>query len=425
MGQMPKKSKALSPLAVKRLDAGVHAVGGVPGLHLQVRETGGRSWLLRAVIGGRRREMGLGPYPEVGLADARAEAARVRALIRSGRDPISERKEARAALVAAARRGKTFSEVVDEYAAEKLTELKEEKYRAQWLGSVKKYAIPHLGKTPVKDIGLDQILRVLSPLWSEKTETASKLQGRLDRLLSFAIVKGYRDCSNPAQWKGNLALVLPSPSQVSDAENYPALQLDDLERWWRDLQGRTGMGARALEFQVMTVSRSGLVRFATWDEVDLNAGIWTIQPGRRASKIKPKSQGGRAHKVPLTPDMISLLRGLPRFEENPLIFPAPRGGVLSDATLGKVMKVMHAADICRGGPGFVDRETKKAAVPHGFRSTFRTWVSDRTDFDGDMAEVALIHRVGSKVAQAYDRSDRIEKRREMMAHWVTLLKTGA
>lgn len=421
---MPRESKTLSPLAVKRLPAGVHAVGGVPGLHLQVREAGGRSWVLRATFGGRRREMGLGPYPEVGLAEARAEAVRVRAIIRAGRDPISERKEMRAALASASRSAKTFSDVLDEYAAEKLPELKEAKYRSQWVGSVKKYAIPVLGHLSIREVGFEEVLQVLKPLWTEKTETASKLQGRLYKLIGFATVKGYREGDNPAQWRGNLALVLPSPSQVSDKENYPALQLEDVERWWRDLQGRAGVGARALEFQVMTVSRTGLVRFATWDEVDLNSRIWTVQPGRKASKIKSKSQGGRAHKVPLTSDMISLLRRLPRFEGNPLIFPAPRGGELSDAALGKVMKVIHAADIRRGGPGFVDRETKRAAVPHGFRSTFRTWVSDHTDFDGDMAEVALIHRVGSKVAQAYDRSDRIEKRREMMERWVTLLKTG-
>ncbi|WP_292068278.1 site-specific integrase [Marivita sp. XM-24bin2] len=422
---MPRETKTLSPLAVKRLTAGVHAVGGVPGLHLQVRETGGRSWILRATIGGRRREMGLGPYPEVGLAEARAEAVRMRAIIRSGRDPIAERKEMRAALASASRQTKTFSDVLDEYAAEKLLELKEAKYRSQWVASVKKYALPVLGDLPIREVGFEEVLQVLKPLWTEKTETATKLQGRLYKLIGFATVKGYREGDNAAQWKGNLALVLPSPSQVSDGENYPALQLGDVGRWWSDLKGREGMGARALEFQAMTVSRSGAIRFATWDEIDLDMRIWTIQPGRKASKLKAKSQGGRPHKVPLTPDMVLLLKDLPRFEDNPLIFPAPRGGALSDATLGKVMKAMHAADIRHGGPGFLDRDTRKPAVPHGLRSTFRTWVSDHTDYDRDMAEVALAHRVGSKVAQAYDRSDRIEKRREMMERWVTLLKTGA
>lgn len=421
---MPRESKELSALAVKRLPEGVHAVGGVAGLLLQVRDSGARSWLLRAVIGGRRREMGLGPYPEVGLAEARVEAARMRGLIRAGRDPIAERQEARAALVVAARKGKLFSEVFAEFVAEKLPEIAEDKYRSQWQATVKNYALPVLGDLLVQEIGLEDVLRVLSPIWHEKTETASKLQGRLEKVIAFAIVKGYRDGGNPAQWKNNLSLVLPAPSKVSEGENYPALQLEDGPRWWRDLSAREGMGARALEFQAMTASRSGLVRFATWDEIDLPGLLWTVQPGRKSSKIKPRSQGGRAHKVPLTPDMVALLEALPRFEGNPLVFPAPRGGPLSDATLGKVMETMHHADIRRGGPGYLDGVTGKPAVPHGLRACFSTWVSEHTTYERDMAELALAHRIGTKVAQAYDRAHQVEKRREMMARWIRRLKTG-
>jgi integrase len=368
--------------------------------------------------------MGLGPYPEVGLAEARTEAARMRGLIRAGRDPIAERQEAHAALAAAARKGKTFSEVLDEYVAEKLTEIKEEKYRSQWQATVRNYALPVLGDKLVQDIGLEDVLRVLSPIWHEKTETASKLQGRLDKVIAFGIVKGYREGGNPAQWKNNLSMVLPSPSMVSEGEHYPALQLDDGPRWWSDLQCRDGMGALALKFQAMTVSRSGLVRFATWDEIDMKARLWTIQPGRKASKIKPRSQGGRPHRVPLTPEMMALLVALPRFEGCNLVFPSPTAKDLSDATLGKLMETIHSADLRRGGPGYLDRDTGKPAVPHGLRACFSTWVSDHTDFERDMAEIALAHRVGTKVAQAYDRADRIEKRRGMMARWIEKLTTG-
>lgn len=424
-GHMPKESKELSALAVKRLQEGVHAVGGIPGLLLQVRASGGRSWLLRAVVAGRRREIGLGPYPEVGLADARVEAARLRSLIRAGRDPLAERQEARSAFIANMRKGKTFSQVLDEFAAEKLTEIQEEKYRNQWLATVRTYALPVLGDMLVQEIGVDDVLRVLAPIWQVKTETASKLQGRMDKILSFALVKGYREGGNPAQWKSNLSLVLPSPSKVSESEHYPALQLEDGPRWWRDLQGREGMGARALEFQAMTVSRSGAVRFATWSEMDLKGRVWTIQPGRKASKIKPRSQGGRPHRVPLTPEMLALLEALPRFEDCPLVFPSPRGKDLSDATLGKVMETIHGADVRGGGPGYLDRDSGKPAVPHGLRACFSSWVSDHTDFDRDMAEIALAHRVGTKVAQAYDRADRIEKRRGMMVSWIKRLTTGA
>ncbi len=386
-----------------------------------MRVSGSRSWILRVMVNGRRREMGLGPYPEVGLADARIEAARTRTLVRAGRDPIAERQEAR---TIALRKGKTFAATLDEYAAEKLIEITGEKYRSQWLATVTNYALPVMGEILVQDIVLDDVLRVLTPIWHKKTETASKLQGRIEKVIAFAIVKGYRKESNPAQWKNNLSLVLPSPSKISQGGNYPALQISDGPYWLSDLRKREGVGARALEFQAMTVSRSGAVRFATWDEFDFDARIWTILPGRKSSKIKPRSQGGRPHRVPLTPEMMKLLEGLPRFLGNPLVFPSPTGKALSDATLGKVMETLHMASIRQGRPGYIDRDTKMPAVPHGIRACFSTWVSDDTEYDRDMAEIALAHRVGTKVAQAYDRADRIEKRREMMAKWIEKLGTG-
>jgi integrase len=174
------------------------------------------------------------------------------------------------------------------------------------------------------------------------------------------------------------------------------------------------MGAQALAFQAMTATRSGAIRFATWDEIDLKAKVWTIQPGRKASKI-PASD--TAKRIPLTDDMVALLESLPRLKDSNLVFWAPRGGALSDATLGKLMRTIHEADIKAGGKGYVDAKTGEQAVPHGLRSTFRTWVAERTSFDGDMAEVALFHKVGNKVAQAYNRADQVEKRRAMMAAW--------
>ncbi|UWQ54992.1 tyrosine-type recombinase/integrase [Leisingera caerulea] len=420
---MPRISKELSALAVKRLSQGVHAVGGVSGLLLQVQQSGARSWLLRYSINGRRREMGLGPYPEVSLAQARAKAAELRSQIRAGRDPIDERQQARKAAADAARTGKTFSEVLAEYAAEKFSELGSEKYRSQWRATVRNYAEPVLGDMLLRDITLDDVLKVLKPIWLEKTETASKLQGRLEKLMAFGAVKGYRTPENPAQWKNNLAMVLPSPSKVSQRENYPALQLRDCPRWWRALLERDGIGSLALQFQAMTVSRTGLVRFATWDEIDLDQRLWTIQPARKGSKIKPKLQGGRPHRVPLTPEMVALLERVPRFQGSSYIFPGEKDGMpMSDATAGKLMDVLHEADIKGGRRGYLDRDTGKRAVPHGFRSCFRTWVSDYTDFDGDMAEIALAHTVGTKVQQAYDRAAMVEKRREMMKSWVRVLQ---
>lgn len=248
----------------------------------------------------------------------------------------------------------------------------------------------------------------------EKTETASKVRQRIERVLDFTTVKGHRSGENPARWRGNLDMVLPAPTKLTGGRNYPALQLDDAQRWFAALRSRSGTSARALEFQALTASRTGAVRFATWDEIDLDKGIWTIQPGRQSSKI-PSS--GRPHRVPLTDAMFTLLDNLPREQDNPLVFWAPRGGVFSDASLAAVMRKIHLADLRPDGVGYIDARSGRPAVPHGLRSTFRTFVAERTDFDGDMAEIALSHRVGTKVQQAYDRSDQVDKRRAMMRIW--------
>lgn len=419
---MPKRARELSAIEVRRLGRGVHNVGGVAGLLMQVSENGARSWLLRVRVGDKRREIGIGPFPEVSLSKAREKAAEAKEQIRSGIDPVEARKAARSALLASQRQRLTFTDAFEKYAAKKLPELTTERYRSQWRGTVEKYALPELGDMMVQDITREDILRVLNPIWETRTETATKLRQRVEKTLDYAKAGGHRTGDNPAAWRGNLELALSAPSKIAPKENYPAVQLDDAERWWTDLEAREGMGATALAFQALTASRTGAVRFATWDEIDLEARIWTIQPGRTASKIPPT---GKPHRVPLTKRMVALLETLPRMGE--LVFPSPRGRPLSDATLGKVMRSIHDADIAGGGAGYVDAKTKAQAVPHGFRSCFRVWVTERTSFDGDMAEIALAHKVGSRVRQAYDRSDMIEKRRGMMDAWGRFLcgDTGA
>ncbi|MFC6638096.1 integrase arm-type DNA-binding domain-containing protein [Sulfitobacter sp. JBTF-M27] len=414
---MPKRAKELSAIEVRRLGRGVHNVGGVAGLLLQVTDSGARSWLLRVRVGDKRREIGLGAFPEVSLAKAREKAGETKEAIRMGVDPVEARKAARSALLTSQRQGLTFIKAFEKYAAKKLPELRTDRYRAQWRATVEKYAFPELGEMMVHDITREDILRVLHPIWNNKTETATKVRQRVEKTLDYAKAAGHRVGDNPAAWRGNLELELSAPNKIAPKENFPALQLDDVERWWIDLQSREGIGATALAFQALTASRSGAVRFATWDEIDLDARLWTIQPGRAASKISPT---GKPHRVPLTDTMIELLTNLPRMGD--LLFTSPRGGVLSDATLGKVMRSMHEADIERGNAGYLDARTKVQAVPHGLRSCFRVWVTERTEFDGDMAEIALAHKVGSKVRQAYDRSDMIEKRRAMMAAWGRFLR---
>lgn len=412
---MPRVAKELSALDVKRLQhpgAGrnvVFAVGGVSGLMLQITPNGGRTWLLRVSVGGKRREIGLGGFPDVPLAQARDLAREAKDKIRRGIDPVEERKSARAALAAARRRGLTFADATDRYLAAKLDAFKNAKHRQQWQNTLQTYAMPELGPMLVDDIVVQDVLRVLDPIWTVKTETASRLRGRIESVLSWATVAGHRTGDNPARWAGNLKELLPAAAKVAKQSNQPALQIDDAPRWFAALRQRDGTGARALEFAALTASRSQEVRGATWDEIDHATALWIIP----ASRMKMD----REHRVPLTPEAVALLEALPRQQGNPLVFPAPRGGELSDMTLSAAMKRLHKADVEAGGAGFLDRVSKRPAVPHGLRSTFRDWVAERTNYPGDMAEVALAHKVGNAVEASYRRGDMVEKRRAMMAAW--------
>jgi integrase len=303
----------------------MHAVGGVAGLYLQVAEGAGRSWLLRTMVGPERREIGLGAYPEIGLALARQKAAEVKDMIRSGVDPVEQRKSARADLLAAQKRGLIFSKAVDMFDPVKAAELAGGKYRDQWRNSLDSYAIPILGKMLVHDIQLQDILLVLEPIWHTKTVTADKLRRKLAEVLDYATVKGHRAGPNPARWQGNLSMVLASPTSASGEENHPALQLTDLRRFWAALSTRAGMSPQALKSQSMTATRPGAGRFMAWSEVDLKARLWTVQAGRQSSKIPRRDVPTR---VPLTEDMIVLLESLPRQASSDLVF-GRREGVLS------------------------------------------------------------------------------------------------
>lgn len=446
---MPKRIEELSALDVKRLvhpgtgrQNALRAVGGVAGLFLQITPTGGKSWVLRATVGTKRRDIGLGSYPTVTLAQARDKAREARNKIEAGVDPVEERKATRAKLAEAQRKGLTFAEAVDKALGAKLDAFKNAKHRDQWRNTLDQYAAPIIGALPVQNIDTAAVLRVLGQdvtdkvgnvegtLWQARTETASRLRGRIEAVLSWATVAGHRTGDNPARWAGNLKELLPAPNKVAKVDNQPALQIDDAPRWFAALQARDGMGSRCLEFAAMTAARSQEVRGMMWEEIDFGQGemnaridgpplaTWTIP----AVRMKMK----REHRVPLTPEAVALLKSLPRYEGNPLVFPAPRGGELSDMTLSATMRRMHEADIAQGGVGFLDRVSKRPAVPHGLRSTFRDWVAERTNFPGDMAEVALAHRVANAVEASYRRGDMIEKRRAMMAAWVEFLtRTGA
>ena len=389
------------------------------GLFLRVAKNGSRQWVQRITIRGKRCELGLGSPPAVTLAAARKLALENRGKAMMGGDPLQEKRDARAVL--------SFSDAVDKYLTAKLSEFRSEKHKKQWRSTLDRYAAPVLGAKPVDQIAVQDVLRVLEPIWHTKTETASRLRGRIESVLSWATVAGFRKGDNPAAWKGNLSEILPKPAKVAKRGNQPALALSDMPEWWTDLQQRSGMAARALEFLTLTAARSSEVRGMTWEEIEFglqeNAGevdgpesypnaVWTIP----ASRMK----NGRPHRVPLTAEAVALLKALPRLDGSPYVFFAPRGGMLSDMSISAVMRRMHDAQTKAGCAGYLDPQSKRPAVPHGLRSTFRQWAAEQ-GFPRDMAEIALAHFIGSEVERAYQRSDMLERRRDMMAAWSALL----
>ncbi|WP_183588907.1 tyrosine-type recombinase/integrase [Paracoccus pantotrophus] len=303
---MPKVAKELSAPEVRRLTCppgrrgAMFAVGGVSGLYMQTLSTGGRTWVLRTKVGDRMRDIGLGGYPEVSLAKARERAREAKDKIRSGIDPVEERKAARAALAAERRRGLTFADAVDRYIESRQDQFRTEKHRLNWLSPMKIHAMPKLGRAMVHEITTQDVLLVIQPIWSSKTETANKIRSRIEAVLSWATVAGHRTGDNPARWAGNLKELLPAPSKVAKVVNQPAISLKDAPAWFAALRQRDGMGSRALEFLALTAVRSGEVRGATWDEIDLQSRLWIIP----AERMKMD----REHRVPLPDAAINLLR---------------------------------------------------------------------------------------------------------------------
>lgn len=397
---MANKAKELSALVVNRLKLpGNHAVGGVAGLYLYVNESNARSWILRAMVGGKRRHMGLGGFPDVTLAQAREKARQAREVIAQGMDPISERQANKSALLARQSLEKTFRQAVQSYLEVHGDTWKNSKHRAQWNSTIETYAHPVMGHLLLRDIGQEQILQVLEPIWKSKTETASRVRGRIESVLDWATARKYRAGDNPARWKGHLDKLLAAPSKVNTVKHHRALAVVETESFVTELRKRSGTAARALEFAIFCAARSGEVRGATWSEISIEARLWTVPSARM--------KAGKAHRVPLS-DAALLALG-ERGEKNgvDLIFPASRGKPLSDMSMTAVMRRM-----------------KVDAVPHGFRSTFRDWVGEHTNFPRELAEQALAHVLESKVEAAYRRGDALEKRRAMMNAWAVFCTTA-
>jgi len=422
---MPIIAKQITDKEIKRFNkSGWYAVGGVSGLLLQLRQTNSasqtfsRSWILRIRAGGKRQLIGLGSYPQVSLAEARDKGRLLSNKIRDGFDVKSDKKRVKSALLASQSASKTFIECSEAYLEAHSKDYSNDKHRDQWRSTLETYAYPLIGKLLVNDITMRNILDVMlqetekkekavkkvqrGKFWFIKTETAKRLLGRIKSILDFAIVNEYRKGTNPAQWTGYLDTQLASPRKISKVEHFPSLRYQEIGDFMPKLRSNGSISSQALEFLILTAVRSGSVRNAEWSEIDFHRKIWTIP----AEHTKARKE----HRVPLSAEAIKVLKCVPQIEGCSIIFPSPRGKPLSDMALSALMNGMRER-------GIIDSD----AVPHGFRSTFRVWATELTNYPEDLRKIASMHTVSDAVLKAYERSDLIEKRRIMMSEWAKFI----
>jgi integrase len=397
---MPKKIAEKSAIEIRRLtEPGMHAVGGVAGLHLLVSSTGARSWILRAMVGSKRRDIGLGGFPDISLAKAKERATQAKDKIQNGIDPVEERKATRDALRASTAKAVTFAEAAKRCHTAHASGFRNVKHRADWISSLERYAFPVIGDIQVSTIDEAHVMQVLSPIWLTQTETATRVRQRIEAVLDWAKVSKLRSGDNPARWKGNLSVLLPAPSKVAKTSHFRALPWREVPGFMVELRRREGMAAKALEFAILTAARSGEVRLAEWSEVDLKARLWVVP----ASRMKAK----KIHTVPLSGAAVELLKGLPRTSESKYIFSGTKGQPLSDMSISAVTKRMGAD-----------------CVPHGFRSSFKDWARECTAYADEVSELALAHVNSDATRAAYARSELIDKRRLLMADWERFCSEG-
>jgi integrase len=383
----------LSPAKVRTAGPGMHPDGG--GLYLQVTQGAdgaiSRSWLFRFVSPQTRKErqMGLGTLRDVPLTEARKKAARARALKEHGFDPIDQRERARQSAAAAEAKAMTFDQCRDAYIAAHEASWRNPKHRQQWSNTLATYASPAIGTLPVTAIDTALVLRVLEPIWTKKPETASRLRGRIERILDWARVRGVRQGENAARWKGHLDHLLPATTKIAKAGHHAALDYRKIGSFMVEVGQREGRAARALEFTILTAARTGEVIGARRDEFDINARLWTVPASRMKS--------GREHRVPLSDAAMCVLERMPRFLDDDRVFPISNMGM----------------------PMFLRRMGKSDLTVHGFRSTFRDWAGDVTAFQREVVEAALAHVIGDRAEQAYRRGDALEKRRALMTAWAS------
>lgn len=342
--------------------------------------------------------MGLGPIHAFSLAEARERARKARQMLADGIDPLDEKRQERQARQDQARAAAsvpTFEEAARRYFRHHGPKWRNAKHRAQFLSTLETYAYPHIGQLRVTEVETDSVLRVLEPIWFDKTETASRVRGRIEKVLSWAKARGYTSGENPARWSGHLAELLPARSQIQKTRHHRALPFDDLSSLMAELRQREGVAARALEFAILTAARTGEVIGARWDEIDVEKRVWTVP----AERMKARKQ----QKVPLSDRALEILSDLPRERDNPYVFVSTtkRGAPLSNMAMATVLRRMGRTDI----------------TVHGFRSTFRDWAAERTSYPNHVVEQALAHTIGNRVEAAYRRGDLFQKRARLMADW--------
>jgi len=427
---MPKKAPEMTAKQLRDLSKpGSYAVGGVDGLNIVVTPNGAKCWVLRVKTGERpgvdkegravvrpiRTEIGLGGFPDVPLAQAREHAREAKDGIRQGIHPLEKKRAARLTLYQSQVRGMTFIDAAKQCHAVKAQEFKNAKHSAQWFNTLETYVLPKLGRLPVADIDTPEVLAVLKPIWSEKPETASRVRQRMAAVFDWALSAKIRTASNPAAWAGNLKEQLPAPEKVkkrtgNGRKHHPALPVAELPRLMADLATRDITSAKALRFTILTAARSGEVRLATWNEIDLQARVWRLSADRM--------KADKPHTVPLCDAAMAILESLPRDNPAGLVFPSARGIEMSDMTLSKLLKDVHAADVKKGGAGYLDPLQARIATPHGTaRSTFKDWSRENGRFPDEWSEIALAHVNSDQTRAAYARNELLEERRGMMGAW--------
>lgn len=396
---MARTTEQLQDIKIRRLTTpGFYHDGG--GLYLQVSKTGKKSWVYRFMLNGKQRDMGLGAYPTFSLADARTKAAACRKLKQEGTDPIDARKAERDRKRFEAAKAVTFKEAATRYIEIYSPTWRNKAHKRQWPQTLESYVYPVFGSLSVQAIDVALVMRAVEPIWQKKPETASRVRQRIEAVLDWATANGFRVGENPARWRGHLDKALPRRSKVQKVRHQPALPHAAIGGFMENLQKQNGVAAKALEFLILTASRTSEVIGARWSEIDLERGMWTVP----AARIK----AGKEHRIPLSEPALAMLKGLNAARTGDLIFSAATdGSALCNNALLALLDRMGQGDV----------------TVHGFRSTFRDWAAEKTNCPSDVVETALAHANKNKVESAYLRSDLFLKRKVLMDDWATYCGT--